>query len=231
MGCHGGPKQASGLSFVYRDMALAESDSGSFAIVPGKPDESYLLERVSDPDPDFRMPPADHGPALAEREIALLTKWIEQGAKWQEHWSFNAPQRQDLPQVESAQWPRQEMDYFVLSRLEREGLVPSREADRREWLRRVSFDLIGLPPTIEEIEEFLADEKPGAYERVVDRLLASPRFGERWAAVWLDLARYADTMGYEKDPHRNIWPFSRLAHSSAKPRPALQRLYNQASRR
>jgi hypothetical protein len=207
--CHGGVKQLSGLSFVYREQALAETESGMRAIVPGDPETSYLLERVADPDPEFRMPPAEHGPALSAEEIDLLRRWIEQGAEWEEHWSFVAPRAQEPPAVagEHVDWPRDPLDRFVLAKLEAAGLAPNPEAERAAWLRRVSLDLTGLPPTPDEYAEFAADANTGAYERVVDRLLASPHFGERWAAMWLDLARYADTQGYEKDEARTIWPY------------------------
>lgn len=207
VGCHGGVKQASGLSFDYRERALAKADSGQRPIVAGDVEASHLIARVSDSDPDYRMPPADHGPPLTDREVALLERWIEEGAKWEEHWAFIPPERHDPPEVSQPDWCRTAMDPFILARLDREGLSPSPEATKREWLRRVSLDLVGLPPTEAELHAFLADDEEGAYERVARRLLAAPHFGERWAAMWLDLARYADTMGYEKDPHRNIWPY------------------------
>jgi hypothetical protein len=205
--CHGGVKQVSGLSFIYREQALAEAESGLRAIVPGSVEESYLIERVSDPDPEFRMPPAEHGPPLSAEEIDQLKNWIEQGAAWEEHWAFVAPVPRDPPQVEDTAWPRDSLDRFVLARIEAAGLTPSPEANRAAWLRRASLDLTGMPPTPDEYETFAADAAPTAYERAVDRLLASPRFGERWASMWLDLARYADTQGFEKDDHRNAWPF------------------------
>ncbi|QDU54756.1 PSD1 and planctomycete cytochrome C domain-containing protein [Aeoliella mucimassa] len=205
--CHGGVKQASGVSFIYRDKALAEGESGMRSIVPGNVEESYLVDRIADPDPVYRMPPAEHGPALSAEEIELVKQWIREGAQWQEHWAFVAPERQQSPSVEQPQWVRMPLDAFVLADLEQTSLAPAEEASRSEWLRRVTFDLTGLPPTAEERKAFLSDSRPDAYERVVDRLLASPRYGERWAAMWLDLVRYSDTMGYEKDPHRDIWPY------------------------
>lgn len=205
--CHGGVKQASGLSFIYRDKALAEAESGDRAIVPGDVEGSSLVDRIVEPDDDFRMPPSEHGPRLCEQEVELFKRWIAEGATWGEHWSFVAPQRQRSPPVDRPEWLRTSIDAFVLARLESEGLAPSPEASKLAWLRRVTLDLTGLPPSLAEREMFLADQGPLAYERVVDRLLASPRYGERWAAMWLDLARYADTMGYEKDPHRDIWPY------------------------
>jgi hypothetical protein len=205
--CHGGVKQASGLSLIYREQALAACESGLEPIVPGAVDESYLIDRVSDADPETRMPPGEHGPALSEHQVALLKKWIEQGAEWEQHWSFVAPRPQEVPEVQREHWPRDAIDRFVLARMEDAGLAPTVEADRSTWLRRASLDLIGLPPSAEEYAAFEFDNRPDAYERVVDRLLASPQFGERWASMWLDLARYADTVGYEKDPHRDIWPY------------------------
>lgn len=205
--CHGGVKQAGGLTLVYPQKVYAGGDSGVPAIVPRKPEESYLLERITDPDPDSRMPPEDHGPPLSHEEIAILQNWIAQGAHWELPWAFVPPQKSALPDVADAQWCRDSLDFFVLDRLETAEIAPAPEASRAEWLRRVSFDLIGLPPTMDECESFASEDSPAAHGRVVDRLLASPHFGERWASMWLDLARYADTTGYERDPHRDIWPY------------------------
>src|SRR4029077_11112881 len=145
---------------------------------------------------------------LAPREIDLLRRWIKQGAKWEEHWAFVAPKPQPLPKVKQESWVRDPLDRFILARLEKEGLPPSAEADKAELLRRVSFDLTGLPPTIEEQEAFLKDSSPNAYEKQVDRLLPSPHYGERWAALWLDLARYADSKGYAGGGFsRSSWPY------------------------
>lgn len=205
--CHGGVKQAGGLSFAYRDNVFAGGDSGQPAVVPGDLMGSYMLERVTDSDPETRMPPAEHGPPLTAAEIARLKQWIADGAEWEPPWAFMPPRESPLPKAGNSEWCRAPLDRFVLARLESVGLPPSPPAERREWLRRVSFDLIGLPPSPEEVEAFVADDRPDAYDRVVDRLLESPHFGERWASVWLDLARYADTTGYERDPHRDIWPY------------------------
>ena len=205
--CHGGVKQAGGLSFVYKDRVLGVADSGVPIVVPGDVDASYLLERVKDTDPDTRMPPSDHGRALSEREVRLLSRWIEEGAEWARPWAFEPPLPFAPPRVSSSEWCQTTVDHFVLARLESEGLSPSGEAPRRSWLRRVTLDLIGLPPTLEELRNFDRDSRPDAYAKVVDRLLDSPRFGERWASMWLDLARYADTMGYEKDLGRTVWPY------------------------
>ncbi|MCC6492145.1 MAG: PSD1 domain-containing protein [Pirellulales bacterium] len=205
--CHGGVKQAGALSFIFEKKAIAEGDSGLPAIAPGDPDGSFLIDRVSSEDADYRMPPADHGPALSAREIALLRKWIDQGAAWQPPWAFVPPHASPAPAVKDNQWPRTAIDPFILARLEGAGLHPSPEAPRAEWLRRASFAVTGLPPPPDELVTFEADRAAGAYERAADRLLASLHYGERWASVWLDLARYADTVGYEKDPHRDAWPY------------------------
>jgi hypothetical protein len=213
--CHGGVKKAGGLSFIARETAVVEGDSGSLAIVPGDPGESELLRRVASDDESERMPPPEHGRALHPDEVAVLEAWIAAGAAWQPHWSFELPRDHALPAVPDPAWPRTSLDAFVAARLASEGLAPSPPAGSAEWLRRVSLDLVGLPPAVAEYEAFLADgggsedpaEAERARERMVDRLLASPHFGERWASVWLDLARYADTFGYEKDPTRTIWPW------------------------
>jgi hypothetical protein len=207
LSCHGGVKQLSGLSLIYREQALRPCESGRTPIVPGRASDSYLLERVTDNDVETRMPPADHGPPLSPADVAVLTEWIEQGAKWEEHWAFVPPTRRELPAVNQVSWPRDPLDRFVLARLESAGLAPGAEADRATWLRRASFDLTGLPPTPEAYVAFQNDERADAYERAADRLIGSPHFGERWAAMWLDLARYADTQGFEKDLHRDMWPY------------------------
>jgi hypothetical protein len=208
--CHGGVKAAGGISFVYRDKALARGKSDEFAIVPGKPNDSELLRRITSNDPDEVMPKPDHGPKLSPAEIARFRAWIEQGAKWSELWSFVPPREPAPPKLRLKPWSRSRADEWVLARLESEKLAPSPEASPAEWLRRVSLDLAGLPPTPEDYQAFqraLTSEPATAHAAVVDRLLASPGFGERWAAVWLDLARYSDTFGYEKDPQRDIWPW------------------------
>ena len=153
------------------------------------------------------MPPAATGKKLTADEIELLKKWIDQGASYARHWAFERPVRQPLPEVKAKSWPKNEIDYFVLARLEAEGMSPSPEADSYTLIRRVYLDLIGIPPTPEQVDAFVKDEEPGAYERVVVELLNSPRYGERWARVWLDLARYADSKGYESDGLRTIWPY------------------------
>ena len=151
------------------------------------------------------MPPAYSGKHLKPAEIETLKRWVAQGARYAPHWSFVPPKRPPLPPVKNAAWVRNPMDRFILARLEQEGLRPSPEADRRTLLRRLSLDLTGLPPTPAEVDLFLADLSPEAYEKVVDRLLASPRYGERMAIRWLDAARYADTSGYQTDGERTMW--------------------------
>jgi hypothetical protein len=204
--CHGGVRQKNGVSFIFREEALGTGKSGRRTIVPGHPDASEFMARLTSTDPEARMP--YHGPPLPAQQIALLRQWIKEGAKWEDYWAFVPPAPQPLPQVKDVDWVRQPTDRFILARLEKEGLKPSPQADKAALLRRVSLDLTGLPPTPEEEAEYLADASPTAYEKQVDRLLASPRYGERWASMWLDLARYADTKGYEKDTERpGVWPY------------------------
>lgn len=204
--CHGpdaGGRQA-GLRLDRRDEALRPAESGERAIVPGKSAESELVRRIFSGDDDERMPPADEKKQLGDAEKELLKQWIDQGAPYQAHWAFVAPRRPSLPAVKAAAWPRNPVDYFLLARLEREGLQPSPEASRAALLRRLTLDLTGLPPTPAEIDAFVADARPDAYERQVDRLLASPRYGERLALDWLDAARFADTHGYHIDSGRDM---------------------------
>jgi hypothetical protein len=185
--------------------ALAPAASGSTPVVPGKLDESELIQRVLAEDPEERMPPAKSGKTLSADEVARLKAWVAQGAKFTRHWAFVPPVRPDLPGVTRGDWVRNPVDAFVLARLEKEGLKPSPEADRVTLLRRLSLDLTGLPPTPAEADAFAADNSPDAYARAVDRLLDSPHYGERWGRLWLDAARYADSDGYEKDKLRQVW--------------------------
>jgi mono/diheme cytochrome c family protein len=205
--CHGpdAGRRKAGLRLDTEAGARAELDDGKRALVPGEPTRSELIRRITSADPGGRMPPAKSGRRLGDRQVAILRRWVEQGARWQKHWSLLPPRRPDLPPVRDPAWVKNGIDAFVLARLEREGLRPSPEADRATLLRRVTLDLTGLPPTPEEADAFLADGSPGAYEKVVDRLLASPRYGERMAARWLDAARYADTNGYQSDGERFMW--------------------------
>jgi hypothetical protein len=171
-------------------------------IVPGHPDQSAVMQRITFDDPKRRMPFG--GAPLSEREVKLIARWVEQGAKYEPHWAFTAPARPAFPQVTNSAWPKNGIDWFVLDRLEREGLKPSPEADRTTLIRRVTLDLTGLPPTPAEVDPFLADRSPNAYEKVVDRLLASAHYGERMAATWMAAARFADTSGYNLDPVRDM---------------------------
>ncbi len=205
--CHGPDATAKKIKLRLdsESAALAELRAGKHAIVPNHPEQSELVRRITAKDEAMRMPPVDSGHNLTEREIELLTEWIRQGARFQQHWSFVAPVRPSLPNVKNTAWPKNAIDTFVLARLEAEGLQPAPEADRAVLIRRVTLDLTGLPPTPKEVDAFLADNSPNAYEKVVDRLLASPRFGERMAFRWLDAARYADTNGYQLDGDRSMW--------------------------
>ena len=204
--CHG-PDEAqrqAGLRLDEQAAALAELDSGTRAIVPGDIDTSEVIVRLTSNDPDVKMPPADSGKTVSAEEIDLLKRWIEQGAEWRRHWAFEPVVRPVIPEHDSQLHP---IDYFIRNRLEREGLTPSPEADPVALMRRVSLDLTGLPPTPEEVDSFLSDTSAGAYERLVDRLLASPRCGEHMARYWLDIARYGDTHGLHLDNYREMWAY------------------------
>lgn len=206
--CHG-PDQAKRKAKLRLDTeAGAKLDLGGHqAIVPGDLTRSEMFQRITSRMESERMPPSRSGRQLSARQIELIRRWIEQGAKWQRHWSLIPPQRPTPPVVEDRNWIRNSIDAFILSRLEREGLVPSAQADRATLIRRVTLDLTGLPPTPTEVAAFLADSSPDAYEKVVDRLLASPRYGERMVLEWLDAARYADSNGYQSDRTRTMWPW------------------------
>ncbi|HUY32359.1 MAG TPA: DUF1553 domain-containing protein [Pirellulales bacterium] len=184
----------------------AAADLGGYAaVVPGQPEKSELVARITSTDPDSVMPPASTGKKLTARDIELLTTWVREGAQYAGHWSYAKPMRPVPPAVDDGAWPRNEIDPFILHRLQREGLKPSPEADRYALARRVSLDLTGLPPTIEETDAFVSDPDPRAYEKLVERLLEKPAYGEHWGHMWLDLARYADSAGYADDPPRTIW--------------------------
>jgi hypothetical protein len=205
--CHGFDDAArqAGLRLDQRDVATRPLESGAVAIIPGNAAESELFVRVASQDPDVKMPPPDSGKKFTESDIAKLKQWIDEGAEYKGHWSFIPPARSALPDVKHKDWIRNPIDQFTLVRLEQENLLPSPEASKRDLLRRVTFDLTGLPPTLEELDAFLLDNTPDAYEKVVDRLLASPRFGEHKARYWLDAARYADTHGLHFDNERFVW--------------------------
>jgi hypothetical protein len=187
--------------------AFAKLRGGRFAIVPGKISASELVSRVCSQDPEEQMPPPKSGKKLTPQQQDLLRRWIDQGAPWAEHWAFVPPVKPALPGVANPAWSRNEIDAFILARLEKEGLAPSPEVDRPTLIRRVTFDLTGLPPTPADVDAFVTDSSPGAYEAVVDRLLASPHFGEHMARLWLDDARYGDTHGLHLDNYREIWPY------------------------
>ncbi|MDF1713586.1 MAG: PSD1 and planctomycete cytochrome C domain-containing protein [Akkermansiaceae bacterium] len=209
--CHGGVKKAGDVSFLYREDVLGKGKSGRPVVVPGSPADSEMIRRLKTSDPDDRMPPPDHHPEpIATSDIAILEQWVAEGAEWGDHWAFVKPQNPGLPSVEEKDWAKAGLDRFVLAKLEQKGLAPSPPASPEAWLRRVTLDLTGLPPTLAEFEAFsteAAGDLVKARETVVDRLLASPAYGEHLTAMWLDLARYSDTFGFEKDPHRNIWPY------------------------
>ncbi|WP_414662638.1 PSD1 and planctomycete cytochrome C domain-containing protein [Horticoccus sp. 23ND18S-11] len=216
--CHGEKKQKSGLRLDVKEVAFKGGDASAPNIVPGNAAGSPLLTLVTAGDDEDRMPPK--GDRLSPQEIATLTRWIEGGAVWpdgvdtakvedkRDHWSFKPLQTSTPPATRDQAWPRAAIDRFVLARLEEAGLRPTPPADRATWLRRVTFDLIGLPPTPEQVAAFLADQTGGAEQRVVEALLASPRHGERWAQHWLDVVRFADTHGFEVNTERpNAWPY------------------------
>ena len=207
--CHGPDEEArqANLRLDLRRNAISKLDSDAVAVVPGNVADSELIARIMSTDKDRRMPPADSGYQLSAEQIDLLIRWITQGAKYSEHWAWVAPQTPSVPvvPVEFADWPRNAVDHFVLHRMQQYELRPSEPADRYALIRRVSLDLTGLPPTIEEADDFAASNDPHAYEILVDGLLQRDSFGEHWARKWLDLARYADSAGYADDPHRTIW--------------------------
>jgi hypothetical protein len=203
--CHGPdkPKRKADLRLDNAEGAFADL-GGHFALVAKKPEESAVYKRLTEKDPRRRMPPASTGKTLTARQIELIRRWIEQGAPYQKHWSLIAAKRPVPPKVADAKWPRNAIDRFLLAKIEAAGLKPAAEVDRRTLLRRLSFDLTGLPSTPEEVDAFLADRSQDAYEKVVDRLLANRHYGERMALYWLDLVRYGDTGGYHSDNHRDI---------------------------
>ena len=208
--CHGpdGSQRAAGLRLDTQDGSRIRLESGPFAIVPGDPDKSEVVRRIGSKDPDVRMPPPDSKlPSLTESEVKVIEQWIREGAEFTSHWSWQPVGSTPAPDVESSDWPENAIDRFVLARLGEEGIQPAPEASREQLIRRVTFDLTGLPPTLAEIDNYLADSSDRAYETVVNRLLASDPYGERMAVDWLDLARYSDTYGYQTDGGRRVWPW------------------------
>ena len=203
--CHGPDEKKRETKFHF------DTKEGAFlkpgVIEPGRAGESLLIEMITHPDPEERMPPRDSGHALTQKQIDLLRRWIDEGAKWDTHWAYTAPVRPEPPAVTRQAWVRNPIDRFILARLERESFGPSGDADKATLLRRLTYDLTGLPPTPAEVASFLADKSPDAYERRVDALLTSPHYGERMAMPWLDAARYADTHGYHIDSLRGMWPW------------------------
>lgn len=201
--CHGGVKRESDFSLLFRQDAMAKAESGKFAIIPGDASASELVRRINSHDPEERMPYKKD--PLTKDEIDILTQWINEGAEWGDHWAYQAVQKQELPAT--TDWTKNDIDRFIIKKLDDEELQPSPEANKETLLRRVSLDLIGMPASEKLSKEYLSSQDPNAYETLVDSLLASKRFGERWTAVWLDLARYSDTKGYERDYIRSIWRY------------------------
>ncbi|MDZ7647678.1 MAG: DUF1553 domain-containing protein [Cytophagales bacterium] len=201
--CHGGVKREAEFSLLFRQEALAVTESGNKAIIPGDAEHSELIRRINLSDPEERMPYKKE--PLTKEEVEILTQWIKEGAEWGDHWAYVAVEKQPVPEKNS--WAKNDVDPFIYEKIAKQNLEPSPEADKATLLRRVSLDLIGLPASGSLSEKFLNEENSIIYENLVDSLLASPHFGERWAAVWMDLARYADTKGYERDDSRSIWRY------------------------
>jgi hypothetical protein len=207
--CHGpdGEDRQAGLRLDLRDAAIAELDSGATAVVPGDPTQSEIVTRITSTDPDVVMPPPRFNKPITPAEADILKRWIAAGAEYRGHWAFERVERPTVPEVKDRAWPRTPIDRFILARLEQERLTPNPEADKVTLARRLSLDLTGLLPAPADVDVFLADTAPDAYERYVDTLLASPHFGERMAIEWLDAARYADSHGYQTDSSRSNWPW------------------------
>ncbi len=211
--CHGGVRAKGAFSLLFREQALAKTKDGKYAIIPGDPDNSEMIRRLSLKDPDERMP-YHHAP-LTEEEIKTLRTWIKQGARWGENWSYTALKPVAVPMPKTffglintkSDWAKNEVDYFILEKLKQQELQPSPSADKQTLLRRVSLDITGMLPPDNIAQQFLSDTSTHAYEELVDSLLASKRYGEKWTSMWLDLARYADTKGYERDGERSIWRY------------------------
>ncbi len=210
--CHGpdANKRQAGLRLDIENEAYKalQEHPRAHALVPGNPDQSELYLRISSTDTSIMMPPANsHLPGLTVNEIDIIKKWIQQGARYEKHWAFTAPKKPLLPKIDKSEWPKNPIDYFVLQQMEKQGLSPNEEADKERLIKRVSLDLTGLPPSPEQTKKFLADQSTNAYDQVVDALLAQPAYGERMALPWLDIARYADSHGYQDDNYRTQWPW------------------------
>ncbi|HTE10749.1 MAG TPA: DUF1549 domain-containing protein, partial [Chitinophagaceae bacterium] len=212
--CHGGVRRKAGFSLLFRSEALANTESGKPAIIPGDPEHSEMIRRLTLKDPEERMP-YKHEP-LSAKEIDILRTWVKQGAQWGNHWAYTAVQPTNVPAETKLlgffgsakdDWAKNEVDYFILQKLKEKKLTHSPQADKATLLRRISLDIIGMPATDQLVQQFYADKTDKAYEHAVDSLLASSHYGERWAAMWMDLARYADTKGYERDDARTIWRY------------------------
>ncbi|MEX2231946.1 MAG: DUF1549 domain-containing protein, partial [Cyclobacteriaceae bacterium] len=210
--CHGpdANKRQVGLRLDIAENAYKALDEnpGAHALVPGDPLKSQVFIRISSEDSTMRMPPIESNlPSLTNRQIRLIEKWIEQGAKYEPHWAFVAPEKPALPAVKNNEWPANEIDFFILQKQEQNDLTPNAEADRERLLKRVCLDLIGLPPSLKMMDDFLADTSAEAYEKIVDQLLQEPAYGEKMAVYWLDLARFADSHGFQDDSYRSQWPW------------------------
>lgn len=202
--CHGGVKQSGGFGLVFREYAVGETNNGKFGIVPGSPEKSEMIARINHSSSELRMP-LDRDP-LTKEQIDILTKWIEQGAEWEDHWAYLKPEQPEIPETKS-DWGDNGVDKFILKKIEANNLMPSEEANKFDLIRRLYLDLTGLPPTQDQIKDFVNNNSDDAYENVVNELLASSNYGEHWASMWLDLARFADSKGYEKDSKREIWKY------------------------
>ena len=215
--CHGpdANQRKANLRLDMRENALAalKDNPRAHAIVPGNSAESEVFRRISSVDTAEVMPPANSNLSLNSEEIALIAKWIDQGAKYKRHWAFIPPQKAQLPQANGDDWPSNEIDHFILTKMDAAGLSPNEEADKERLLKRVSLDITGLPPDINMQEEFVNDGRADAYEKIVDKLLARPQYGEKMAVYWMDIARYADSHGYQDDGYRTMWPLARLGDS------------------
>jgi hypothetical protein len=211
--CHGGVRAKGNFSLLFRDSALKKAKDGKYAIVPGDPDKSEMIQRLTLSDPDERMP--YHHEPLSKEDVDILRKWIKEGAPWGENWSYVPLKPVDVPVPSTffgliktkSNWAKNDVDYFILDKLNEQKLKPSPQADKETLLKRVSFDIIGMPAPDSLAKNFLSDNSSHAYEELVDSLLASPHYGEKWTTMWLDLARYADTKGYERDDSRSIWKY------------------------
>ena len=207
--CHGPDENSrkADLHLYSREGAMSKLDENLAIIMPGKPEASLLYKRLITDDPDELMPPPESNLALSTKEKELIRRWIIEGADWKEHWAFTQVNKPNLPKPRNSNWPKNEIDNFTLAKMESVKIKPSPKAKREKLIRRLSFDLIGMPPALDEIDRFIKNDSPNAYEQVVDRLLGHSRFGEHLAVHWLDLARYSDTYGYQVDRDRYVWPW------------------------